>query len=90
MMEGGRNIDQIIQYLIDHDTNRYGTPPAKKSAIESLPKGGFKDLLTSSEIAKEHPSCSVCVEKFDEKETELIKMPCSHLFHKDCLMPWLE
>lgn len=55
-----------------------------------MPKGTFKTLMTEEEILKETPTCSVCIDKFEEEDEELIKMPCNHVFHKGCLIPWLE
>merc|ERR1719401_2472200 len=38
----------------------------------------------------ENPSCSICLEDFDE-ETPFVKTKsCSHLFHKQCLRGWLQ
>lgn len=33
--------------------------------------------------------CSVCWEDFtiDEK---VLKLACDHMFHRDCIIPWLE
>jgi len=33
--------------------------------------------------------CAVCNEDF-EIGTEALKMPCKHVFHHDCLHPWLD
>lgn len=33
--------------------------------------------------------CSVCKEQFTVGE-ELLKLPCSHLYHNDCVIPWLK
>ena len=33
--------------------------------------------------------CSVCKEDFTPGE-HLMKLPCKHLYHKDCVIPWLE
>ena len=51
----GDNLQQIIQNIIDNDPNRYGTPPASKDAIDSLPKGKVFDLLTPEERESEEP-----------------------------------
>ena len=32
--------------------------------------------------------CSICLEEFKYDE-ELKKLKCDHIFHKDCLEPWL-
>lgn len=34
-------------------------------------------------------SCSVCLDEL-RGEQELIKMPCDHIFHKECIIRWLE
>ena len=34
-------------------------------------------------------NCSVCVEDLQEDEV-VLKLPCEHLFHKICIVPWLE
>ena len=86
---GGDNIDQIIQHIIDNDPNKYGSPPADNAFINNLPKGNYKTLMTEEEIQRESPSCSVCIDKFEETDEELRKLPCNHVFHKDCIIPWL-
>ena len=35
------------------------------------------------------PSCPVCSEDF-QLEMRIIKMPCSHIFHAPCVLPWLD
>lgn len=32
--------------------------------------------------------CAVCKEEFKEDE-EAHQIPCKHIFHKDCILPWL-
>ena len=40
-------------------------------------------------ISDKNVQCSVCMEdfKFDES---VRKLPCSHHYHNDCIVPWLE
>ncbi len=33
--------------------------------------------------------CTVCHDAF-EAETKVVELACSHCFHEDCIMPWLE
>uniref|UniRef100_A0A7S4T2D0 RING-type domain-containing protein n=1 Tax=Ditylum brightwellii TaxID=49249 RepID=A0A7S4T2D0_9STRA len=34
--------------------------------------------------------CPICVEKFTEGQMINVSNKCSHVFHKDCIMSWLE
>ena len=40
-------------------------------------------------IADKNVQCSVCMEDFKLEET-VKELPCSHLYHPDCIVPWLE
>ncbi|KAG2315949.1 hypothetical protein Bca4012_066794 [Brassica carinata] len=81
----GPGLEQLIQQLAENDPNRYGTPPASKSAIEGLPTVKVtKDMLRS-----EMNQCAVCMDEFEDGG-DVKQMPCKHVFHQDCLMPWLE
>jgi hypothetical protein len=33
--------------------------------------------------------CAVCKDSFVVRE-KVLKLPCGHLYHSDCIMPWLE
>ncbi|KAI4328606.1 hypothetical protein L6164_020944 [Bauhinia variegata] len=81
----GPGLEQLIQQLAENDPNRYGTPPASKSAIENLPTITVSDELLDSEMNQ----CAVCQDEF-EKDTQVKQMPCKHVYHDGCLIPWLE
>ncbi|CAL9065952.1 unnamed protein product [Musa banksii] len=80
----GPGLERLIQQLAENDPNRYGTPPAAKSAVESLP-----DIRISAEsLASDEAQCAVCKDAF-EMGDEAKLMPCKHIYHKDCILPWL-
>ncbi|XP_065866884.1 E3 ubiquitin-protein ligase RING1 [Euphorbia lathyris] len=81
----GPGLEQLIQQLAENDPNRYGTPPASKSAIDALPTIKITNELLNSELNQ----CAVCKDEF-EKGTEAKQMPCKHVYHHDCILPWLE
>lgn len=81
----GPGLEQVIQQLMDNDPNRYGTPPAAKSAIDSLPLV----TITAKEMNSELNQCAVCQEYFEEG-TQVKQIPCKHLYHEDCILPWLK
>jgi E3 ubiquitin-protein ligase RNF115/126 len=82
----GSGLEQLIQQLAENDPNRYGTPPASKTAIEALPTMKVTEEMMKSEMNNQ---CAVCKDEFESGE-EVKGMPCKHVFHEDCIMPWLK
>ncbi|XP_020212759.1 E3 ubiquitin-protein ligase RING1-like [Cajanus cajan] len=81
----GPGLEELIQHLAENDPNRYGTPPASKSAVEGLPDVTVTEELLASDSAQ----CAVCKDTFGLGETAK-QMPCKHIYHADCILPWLE
>ncbi|KAH7529442.1 E3 ubiquitin-protein ligase RING1 [Ziziphus jujuba] len=81
----GPGLEQLIQQLAENDPNRYGTPPASKSAIQGLPVVKISEELLASDSSQ----CAVCKDTFELGE-EAKQMPCKHIYHSDCIVPWLE
>ncbi|KAK1404515.1 RING-type E3 ubiquitin transferase [Heracleum sosnowskyi] len=81
----GPGLEQLIQQLAENDPNRYGTPPAAKSAVEALPVVKISKEMLGCDFSE----CAVCKESFGLDE-EARQMPCKHIYHSDCIMPWLE
>ena len=80
------NIESIINQIMMHDTNKYGNPPASKNSIEKL-----ETFKINSEKLKGfgvENTCAVCKDEFVIGQDCLL-MPCSHHYHKECLLPWL-
>ncbi|XP_071720270.1 E3 ubiquitin-protein ligase RDUF2-like [Rutidosis leptorrhynchoides] len=78
-----RLLDQLSQIEIN-GLNRSGfNNPASKSAIESLPLIEITDVHVSTES-----HCAVCKEAFVIR-SEAREMPCKHIYHSDCILPWL-
>lgn len=82
----GPGLEQLIEQLAENDPNRYGTPPAAKSALSSLPDVVVTDAMVA---AAEGAECAVCKEDFSPGEVAK-QMPCKHIYHTDCIVPWLE
>lgn len=80
----GPGLQQLIQHLAENDPNRYGTPPASVSAIEGLPS----IILSQEHLSTDTSHCAVCKDEF-ELSLEVKQMPCKHLYHPDCILPWL-
>lgn len=78
----GPGLDDLIEQLTQND--RRGPPPASQPSIDAMP---------TVKITQRHLSgdshCPVCKDEF-ELGLEAREMPCKHLYHADCIVPWLE
>lgn len=80
---GPQGLDDIISQMLANLEDS-GPPPAKEEKIAELPK-----IVATKEDLALCAECSVCKEQFTVGE-ELLKMPCTHLYHNDCIIPWLK
>ncbi|KAK9193311.1 hypothetical protein WN944_004008 [Citrus x changshan-huyou] len=82
----GSGFDRVLDQLTQLDFNgvtRFVNPPASKAAIESMPVV----TIAESHVAKES-HCAVCKEPF-QLNSEAREMPCKHIYHGECILPWL-
>ncbi|KAF3774577.1 E3 ubiquitin-protein ligase RING1-like [Nymphaea thermarum] len=74
----------LLGQFVDTDSLPKGVPPASKAFVDSLPSV----LLTQEDLDSSRNLCAVC--KDDISKDELVKrLPCSHFYHDDCILPWL-
>ncbi|XP_043699493.1 probable E3 ubiquitin-protein ligase RHC2A [Telopea speciosissima] len=82
----GSGFDRLLDQLTDIEINGVGRcehPPASKAAVESMPT---IEIVASHIVTESH--CAVCKEQF-ELGSEAREMPCKHIYHSDCILPWL-
>ncbi|KAJ1406917.1 Zinc finger, RING-type [Sesbania bispinosa] len=82
----GSGFDRLLEQFSQIEINGFGrpeNPPASKAAIESMPTVEIAEEQVESET-----HCAVCKEAF-ELGSEVREMPCKHLYHSDCILPWL-
>jgi len=65
--------------LVGQDTEL--PPPASKDAVANLP-----EIKIESNESKQ---CPVCLKEF-ETGNKAKSMPCQHVFHQECIIPWLK
>lgn len=63
-----------------------GTPPASKEEVAKLQVHDVTEPLLKQ--LGEDVECAVCKEQL-VVGAKMQEMPCKHLFHPDCLKPWL-
>lgn len=61
----------------------------QQSAIEKLIEKG-KFVARKDDEDHELGTCGICIEDFSSSVgAELLRMDCSHIYHRDCMLPWL-
>ncbi|KAF7120925.1 hypothetical protein RHSIM_Rhsim13G0078200 [Rhododendron simsii] len=82
----GSGFDRLLDQLSQIEINglgRHEQPPASKSAVESMPT---VEIVAGHVNSDSH--CAVCKEAF-VIGSEAREMPCKHIYHSDCILPWL-
>uniref|UniRef100_A0ACD5WJA0 Uncharacterized protein n=1 Tax=Avena sativa TaxID=4498 RepID=A0ACD5WJA0_AVESA len=77
------SLEAMFEQLVLQTGNRQGPPPAPRSAIDSMPL-----VKITRRHLDDDPHCPVCTDKF-EAGSEAREMPCKHLYHANCIIPWL-
>ncbi|ORX38490.1 hypothetical protein BD324DRAFT_680220 [Kockovaella imperatae] len=80
-----QGFDQVLEQLM-RAAGPQGPLPASDIVINGLPK--FK-LTEESLETSQFKDCPVCKEEFTVGE-EVKRIPCKHIFHPDCVDPWLK
>ncbi|GLJ21620.1 hypothetical protein SUGI_0402160 [Cryptomeria japonica] len=80
----GFGLDRLIEHLSNSDPGvACGALPASRSAVDAMP---------AFQIAENHLGhdlhCAVCKDAYEIGE-QALEMPCKHIYHSDCILPWL-
>lgn len=92
MMEGGYG---------NPDGDNQGTPGVSEEAKEQWDRYQYKEAhkenkgsygsVVEGEAKKapveDLPHCSICLGEYEDEE-ELVKLPCKHIFHDECISSW--
>ncbi|KAA0033274.1 RING finger protein 165-like protein [Cucumis melo var. makuwa] len=92
------NVDHIKEYWTEappelnpiSTVGEEGLSPrgASESAIERVKKQKLDWF--SEEEEEEIGDCCVCCEEMKRKGEEVRRIPCGHVYHKSCILKWLE
>ena len=65
----------------------------KKKTYSPLPKRDGdnvgEDVHEKEKKEQETVACAICLEDF-KLEEEVMLTPCSHMFHENCIVPWVK
>ncbi|KAL5550371.1 hypothetical protein UlMin_000547 [Ulmus minor] len=79
-----RGFEEILQQFAETDNTRRGAPPAAVSFVNGLPR-----ILINEEHQKHDDlACAICKDALTIG-TEVNQLPCDHLYHPFCILPWL-
>ncbi|KAA8517381.1 hypothetical protein F0562_017674 [Nyssa sinensis] len=78
----GPRLEEFVEQLADRNDRR-PPPPAPESSIDAMPT-----IKISQRHIRSESDCPVCKEKF-VLGSRARKMPCNHIYHSDCIVPWL-
>lgn len=73
----------LMELMEQLTSDQHGPPPAPDAAIDAMPTV----RITRAHLRIES-CCPVCREQF-EVGSEARQMPCNHIYHSDCIVPWL-
>eukprot|EP00271_Cylindrocystis_brebissonii_P005798 TRINITY_DN18092_c0_g1_i1.p1 TRINITY_DN18092_c0_g1~~TRINITY_DN18092_c0_g1_i1.p1 ORF type:complete len:1044 (-),score=226.55 TRINITY_DN18092_c0_g1_i1:1113-3914(-) len=79
-----QGLENFLQMVAANDSSRQGPPPASRAAIEAL----TSVQVTLVHLESGQSVCAVCKESGALEET-LTQLPCNHLYHEECILPWL-
>lgn len=71
-------------------------PPPRKSAPKRLSLyyrepglGVLQNPNNANIVNDDGKRCAVCLEDFEREESVMLT-PCNHMFHQDCIVPWVK
>ncbi|KZO89539.1 hypothetical protein CALVIDRAFT_47904 [Calocera viscosa TUFC12733] len=76
-------LDQLMTQLME-GSGQHTTRPASQETRDALPR---HTVSAASELRTR--DCAVCKDGFDVGQ-KTVALPCSHSFHDECILPWLE
>ncbi len=78
-----------IMYLSNEVTPPDPKQLFTKEQVLELPETKYDPDITDEELCiAVNSTCSICLDDF-EKGEQLCVLPCGHLHHTECIMPWL-
>ncbi|XP_076376833.1 E3 ubiquitin-protein ligase Iruka isoform X3 [Megalopta genalis] len=81
---GQAGFDAIVTHMLNQLDGTAGPPPLPRKQIDQIPT----TTVTQSQVDSKM-QCSVCWEDFKLSEP-VRQLPCQHLYHAPCILPWLE
>ena len=85
LMQNRNLINLIFNYL---NSSNLQEIEEESEELQQLSLEEFNKLPIQKITDQEDIECAICIDKF-EKENEIIKLNCNHIYHKDCIKNYL-
>ncbi|ETV82768.1 hypothetical protein H257_04565 [Aphanomyces astaci] len=90
----------LLINILDHLDTFLGMPPQPRDDERRLMRSILsllqQNVTQSSSVRPSkatRPSslddCAICLCDFDDDDVHVVTLPCDHVFHSDCVFPWL-
>ncbi|KAL3841127.1 hypothetical protein ACJIZ3_025718 [Penstemon smallii] len=80
----GPGVEEFLEQVTRNNDHRVPPQASTTASINAL-----KTVKISKKHVRSDSTCAVCKENF-ELGSQVRKLPCKHLYHSDCILPWLE
>lgn len=79
------HFEELIEQFTDIESSIRGAPPASVFIVKNLPRV----VINNHEKRDDDDlACAICKDILTTG-TEVNRLPCSHLYHPSCILPWL-
>ena len=85
-----QTVRNMLNSLSIFEGNGNENGPTAREFIQNLKQTSFIEFMRNKKNNEyTNNKCAVCTEEF-EKNEKVSCLDCQHIFHSECLMPWLE
>nr|CCA15223.1 conserved hypothetical protein [Albugo laibachii Nc14] len=88
VISGSQEPNDVRRFLHElfmrHQNEARGPPPTSKTFLDNLPTQAW----SAQDLAAKYSDCAICLSDYECDES-VLRLPCEHLFHKECGMRWL-
>ncbi|CAD8132717.1 unnamed protein product [Paramecium octaurelia] len=80
---------ETFNRLISDEFERFEFEQEDLKNEENKLEEQFVGQIKKMKMGKSSKNCSICIKDFAKGEI-IMKLPCNHIFHEDCIVPWFQ